>query len=126
MQYLYRNATNDYRFSLPQLAQALAMPRPNATATRAALSAMAIQHGATYIGKARVGLPGGGQVFKDNVYAVPAAHWAAWWAAMRRLPTAPSPAPSPAPHLAVYGTKEQLIAVQAACQALGAQCVIKS
>ena len=125
MQYLYRNATNDYRFSLQQLSQGLGLPA-RTPAQYQTLSALALEMGATYIGKARTNLPNGGQVVKDNVYAVPAAHWQTWLAYMRSPQAQPAPAPAPAPHLAVYGTQAQLQAVQAVCQALGAQCVIKS
>lgn len=128
MQYLYRKATQDYRFSLMQLAQELGAPRHcrQHLPWRLAFGALCVEHGAQLLGKARVNLPNGNTTHKDIAYTVPAAHWPTFIAALQGTDLAAlAPVPKPAPTVLVlkaWVTPAQAQALSAVCAALGVTC----
>lgn len=79
MHYLYRSYTDDYRFTVPQLAGELGVECRTREA-RAALRARCLELGARHVGGGRVNLAEGGERMKDSIYSVQ--DWDAFLAAL--------------------------------------------
>ena len=91
MHYLFRPYTNDYRFSVPQLAEELGAECRTRRA-RVALAVRCLELGAVHIGGGRVNLADGREVMKDSIYSVK--DWDAFLAALRDGVPLPTDAPA--------------------------------